>query len=109
MRRLLRLRHGHRRPETSPMGMDMHEELRGKNGPPDPKTDIVAPFAGGGPVAIGGAELPGKGGPGAAANDVATAVSGCPGPSVGRRASVAVVPAVLRPVPHVAVDLVEAP
>src|SRR5262245_16525212 len=80
---------------------------RGKKGPRDPEAEIDAPAAGGDPVAAGGAEDPRKGAPGASAERPTTAIAGCPGRAIGRRAVVIVIPAVLHPLPQVAMHLVE--
>ena len=76
--------------------------------PPDPKPIAVAPVDGGVPVAVRGAEVPRIVDPGAAAKDPATAISGCPGGAIRRRAAVISIPAVLHPLPHVAMHVVEA-
>src|SRR5262249_7803880 len=70
---------------------------------------VAAPEVGGDPEAACGAEAPRIVAPGAAAKNPATTISGCHRRAVRRRAIVVVIPAVLHPLPHVAVHVVEAP
>ena len=77
--------------------------------PGDPETDVVFPVADDDRVAVGRAEDPRIGAPGATAGGPNLAHPACPGGAVGRRAAIAVVLAVLHPFPHIPVHLVETP
>src|SRR5262245_31366883 len=61
------------------------------------------------PVAERGAEMVGIIRPGAASHDAVAAVPRRPGGSVTRIAVVLVIPAIFRPIPNVAVDVVKTP
>src|SRR5215471_852475 len=82
--------------------------------PPDTETQNVVPEVGGGPVAVGRAEVLGKVGPGTAANHTATCVATLTPHGTVRWRSVvavmivAVMIGVLDPLPDVAVHVVEA-
>src|SRR5262245_16013353 len=82
---------------------------RGKQRAGDPQADIVVTEVVRRVEPNGGAEVPRKVGPGTAAKDPGIASSGYPGRAVSGRAGVAVLVALLHPLPDIAVHLVEAP
>src|SRR5262249_10768113 len=74
-----------------------------------PKSDVVVPAVGIPPLAVGGAKALWAVTPGTAAEHPATACAACSRVAIAGIPIVAIVPAVLGPIPHVAVYLVEAP
>src|SRR5262249_60460937 len=84
-----------------------NKDLRCKR-PSDPETKVVEPVVGGEPVAVRRAEEGRSEEPGPAAHDTAR-TGNAPDPSraVRRRADVAVVVAILRPLPDIAHHFVE--
>ena len=82
---------------------------RGLAGPGDPKPVPLAADRRREPEACRRAQIPWLAGPGAAAQDATIAVAGRPGRAVRRSAFVAVVVAILDPLPGIAVHVVEAP
>ena len=83
-------------------------DSRGKR-PPETEPNDVVPAVGGVPEAEGRAEEPRIEVPGTAANDTVTTAAGCPSRAIRGRSKVVIVPTVLCPFPHIAMNLVEPP
>ena len=93
---------------TAALSLVITGDSRGKR-PPETEPNDVVPVVGGVPEAEGRAEEPRIEVPGTAANDTVTTAAGCPSRAIRGRSKVVIVPTVLCPFPHIAMNLVEPP